>query len=96
MKKWPKCSKDFWQTSYHAAGGSNHTIKVEQLFSKATMEKRKNLLKIRRYFLDTNKGWKIKLNYPAVLHINSGSGFRRYEFDVQDLNRAQDYLDSKN
>ena len=84
------------QKKYHASGGSNHTIKVEQLFSKATMEKRKNLLKIRRYFLDTNEGWKIKLNYPAMLHINSGSGFRRYEFDVQDLNNAQDYLDSKN
>ncbi len=100
---WQNANRVFSNTTaivekkYHAFGGSNHTIKVFATFLKGNHGKEEEpVLKIRCYFLDPNKGWKIKRNYPAMHHINSGSGSRRYEFYVQDLHKAQDYLDSKN
>eukprot|EP00112_Aurelia_sp_Birch-Aquarium-sp1_P010563 Seg2251.1 transcript_id=Seg2251.1/GoldUCD/mRNA.D3Y31 product="hypothetical protein" protein_id=Seg2251.1/GoldUCD/D3Y31 len=71
-------------------------IKVQQLFGKKTSEERGKMLKIRKYFLLQNKKWKISLAYPAILCIDKGNGFKRYQFNTADLQDAEDYFDKLN
>ena len=71
-------------------------IHIQQLYDKKTVEERNKMLKIRKFFLLTNPDWKVSLTYPAILHINKGFGFKRYEFDEIDLQNAEDYFDNIN
>ena len=54
------------------------------------------MLKIRKYFLLNNKGWKINLVYPASLFVNKDSGFKKYTADDDDLIKANKYFDELN
>lgn len=73
--------------------GTESKIRVEQLYSGATLDLRKKMLKIRRYLLSMNDGWKIKMTYPAILHIDSGDGKNQiYKYSEDDLNKADAYF----
>ena len=71
------------------SAGNESKIRVEQLFSGATLDIHKKKLKIRRYFLSMNDWWKIKMTYPAILHTESGDGKNQiYKYSEDDLNKA--------
>eukprot|EP00112_Aurelia_sp_Birch-Aquarium-sp1_P020322 Seg521.4 transcript_id=Seg521.4/GoldUCD/mRNA.D3Y31 product="hypothetical protein" protein_id=Seg521.4/GoldUCD/D3Y31 len=73
--------------------GTESKIRVEQMYSGATLDLRKKMLKIRRYLLSMNDGWKIKMTYPAILHIDSGDGKNLiYKYSEDDLNKADTYF----
>ena len=79
------------------SAGNGSKIKVEQWHSGATLDLRKTMLKIRRYFLSMNDGWKIKMSYPAILHINSGYGTNQiYKCSEDDLIKAEAYFSTLN
>ena len=79
------------------SAGNASKIRVEQLYSGATLDLRKKMLKIRRYFLSMNDGWKIKMTYPAILHIDSGDGKNQiYKYSEDDLNKAEAYFTTLN
>lgn len=71
-------------------------IHVQQVFGKKTMEERSEMLKIRKYFLLNNKGWKINLVYTASLFVNKGSGFKKYTADDDNLTKANKYFHELN
>ena len=75
------------------SAGNESKIRVEQLYFGATLDLRKKMLKIRRYFLSMNDGWKIKVTYPLILHIDSGDGKNQiYKYFEDDLNKAEAYF----
>ncbi len=57
--------------------GTSPRILVQQLYGKKTAQERNRMLKIRKFFMRKNPSWKVNLSYPAILHIDKGTGSKK-------------------
>lgn len=81
-------------SNFHANSSNEKSVRnhIQQFYGKKTAEERGEMLKLRKYFMLENPTWKISLTYPAILRINKGNGYSKYNSNESDLGNADEYF----